>query len=135
MPLTGGGFHDPLKVCPPWRKPLAAALPEALHRPLAVSAVLRRGGKQMRNGLSVPGYGDGFTALYHTKQLGQTRPSFAGLNLTHTSPQPVCYHYQSTYCSPTRSTKPGGKSLFTMKKRRMRRRPAAASLVFSGVQG
>ena len=63
--------------------PSDAALPEALYRPFAVGAVLRRSGNQMRNRLAVPGYGNGLSVLDRTEEFGQTRLSFGGLNLTH----------------------------------------------------
>ena len=63
--------------------PPGASLAKALHRPCAVSAVLRRGGNQMGNRLTVPSYGNGLSSLDHTEEFGQARLGFGGLNLTH----------------------------------------------------
>ena len=69
--------------------PPGAALSEALYRPFAVGAVLRRSGNQMRNRLAVPGYGNGLSVLDRSKEFCQACLGFGGLNLTHISLQPV----------------------------------------------
>ncbi len=63
--------------------PAGAAFPEALHRSLAVGAVLGAGGNQVRYRFTVPGYGDGLSMLNCPKELCQPRFGFSSLNLTH----------------------------------------------------
>ena len=63
--------------------PPGSALPEALHRPFAVGAALRRSGNEMRNLLAVPGDGNGLTTLDRPEEFGQACLGFGSLNLTH----------------------------------------------------
>ena len=63
--------------------PSGAALPEALHSPFAVGAVLSAGGNQVRNRLPVPGYGNGLPVLDRPEEFGQVRLGFGSLNFTH----------------------------------------------------
>ena len=72
--LLGGESH----ALPP-----GAALPEALYRPFAVGAVLRRSGNQMRHRLAVPRDGNGLSVLDRPEEFCQARLGFGGLNLTH----------------------------------------------------
>ncbi len=73
--------------------PTGAALPEALHRSLAVGAGLGVGGNQVRYRFTVPGYGDGLSMLNCPKELCQPRFGFSSLNLTHVGIQPVDLTY------------------------------------------
>jgi hypothetical protein len=78
--LLRGEFH----ALPP-----GAAVPEALNRPFAVGAILRRSGDKVCNRLAVPGYGNGLSALDHAEEFGQACLGFGSLNLAHFYLQPV----------------------------------------------